>query len=406
MAAPASNDSRKSTNEKRHGQQRHHACRSFRPYTLPEASTQLSSPSKCQSTSLKDETQQPESPQFLAPVTDQALPPITGGAHHGKRYVPSPQELERFITPLISAFPKEQHGSFLCVFRKCEAPLLRTDEIFTLCKHLCTHVAAGDSVLKNALDQPPGACSIAVLIKMLEGQSPNTMVGFSPGDANASSQKTSTQAQPTYYGEEMGDEVNEDGAGLTLDGEAVEEDEDEVFTTLTQPKMRQSTLRKQMLYYGLPLFRIDSKQRYVCFFRGCKQRMANNFSRHILRHEKLNHPVDSKLEHLCARRGTPGYQPGAGSVLVAVHQTPVPRTVSPERGRSVIKSEDRTPSPSPSPPSRKQTSPKKHTTQHHPQQLQPQPQHQPLPQYQSGLQLESLEALTEAALLRLNQRSI
>lgn len=100
MAAPASNDSRKSTNEKRHGQQRHHACRSFRPYTLPEASTQLSS--KCQSTSLKDETQQPESPQFLAPVTDQALPPITGGAHHGKRYVPSPQELERFITPLIS----------------------------------------------------------------------------------------------------------------------------------------------------------------------------------------------------------------------------------------------------------------------------------------------------------------
>lgn len=75
---------------------------------------------------------------------------------------------------------------------------------------------------------------------MLEGQSPNTMVGFSPGDANASSQKTSTQAQPTYYGEEMGDEVNEDGAGLTLDGEAVEEDEDEVFTTLTQPKMRQA----------------------------------------------------------------------------------------------------------------------------------------------------------------------
>lgn len=105
------------------------------------------------------------------------------------------------------------------------------------------------------------------------------------------------------------------------------------------------------------------------------------FVESFFQHEKLNHPLDPKLEHLCARRGTPGYQPGSGSILVPLHQT-TPISL-PER---VTKSEDCTPSPSPSPP------PKSNS-------LSPQ-------QQQSCAQLDSLEALTEAALLRINQRGM
>jgi hypothetical protein len=69
----------------------------------------------------------------------------------------------------------------------------------------------------------------------------------------------------------------------------------EQFAVPKVPVRRGTQLRGQMVKYGLRLFRQDKRGNWVCFFRGCGQRMAANFSRHVLRHERNGDQIEPGL---------------------------------------------------------------------------------------------------------------
>lgn len=95
-------------------------------------------------------------------------------------------------------------------------------------------------------------------------------------------------------------------------------------------------LHAQMMRYGPVLFEKDDEGRYCCFFDGCDQKMANNFSRHIVGHEMrgdavknhLRKPAVSKL--LCFIDQTPQTCAAVQAAhLTGVQQQPSPRSSSP-----------------------------------------------------------------------------
>jgi hypothetical protein len=61
---------------------------------------------------------------------------------------------------------------------------------------------------------------------------------------------------------------------------------------------RADLLREFIGKYGVGLFRQNLAGDFLCFFRGCGAMMLQNFSRHLVRHERDNTPVDPALQAL------------------------------------------------------------------------------------------------------------
>ncbi|KAH3744242.1 hypothetical protein Pelo_14357 [Pelomyxa schiedti] len=256
----------------------------------------------------------------------------------------SSRELTTFTHHLflnLKSFPRDQRGDYICVFRGCMTPILRTQDDSVLVKHTIAHAKAHDTILPSMLDSPDPRLfhSLTALIEsesnatasevksdlkaiaekdsfksnedsaiMYLANANSTLATFAAIAASANMLPAPSSNHCQHYSGDSS-QMPSSGIGSSFGSNSsfsvpsptamcnAANSLSELASDgswFTKPSPRAHQLNEQMAKYGTHLFHKDRTGKFVCFFQDCKRRMSNNFSRHIRKHEKMGDLVDSK----------------------------------------------------------------------------------------------------------------